>query len=218
MGSILDILAEYGLASAVIVSCLVIIFILLKGKSTTIFSSSGGDPVSIEHQKEMELRTHDFFNNIEFKINIDLPLETFSENKNRNIMYQDLMVYLFLAYHRNMRNFVNTISSSWTTEEWSRHLNNTHYAILQEFNEECIRNGIPEIAVNIFMAWYHPYVTRIYQYISNISKISKVNAISKTNVFLLVLELILATLTADAQRETILNGQLDGLEYKGLVL
>lgn len=216
MFTLMDILAEYGVVSAIIASCVAVTFILLRGKlsSNVQLSSSVKD----EEDCCSNIRNHDFFSNLEFKINIDLPIETFSPHHNRNVMYRDIMIYLFESYLRNMKAFTLNIKSIKKASHWSANLHSTHYDIIEEFKESCIRNGIPEEALDLFLTWYNPHVSRIYQYISIINKIPNTNVYGKTRTFLLVLELILATITADAQRAPKLNGELDGLVYKDLTL
>lgn len=212
MPTLLDILAEYGIFSAVIVTFIIIIVALLRSKV------GGTVPVFEQSDEAISIYTHQFFSNIEFKINIDLPIETFSENANRNVMYQDIMVILFSTYLNYMKDFAKAIKRSWDANDWKNKINDVHYDIIEEFKKECASQGVPEEAIKVFMVWYNPYLNRIYQYINHVAKMPTVSPESKTRVFLLVLELILATVTADAQRQSILNGELNGIEYKGLVL
>lgn len=217
MPTLLDILAEYGVVSAVLVTFLIIIFALLK--SRTFNSSLSYDPdSSSDRRQKVPLYTHQFFSNVEFKINIDLPIETFSEHPSRNIMYQDIMVILFTTYLKNMKAFVKAFNDQWNADDWRYHINKAHYNLIEEFKANCLKAEIPEAAIKLFMTWYNPYLNRTYQYINHVAKMSEVGPDGKTRVFLLVLELILATVTADAQRQSILNGELSGMEYKGLVL
>lgn len=214
----LTIIAEYGMVSAVVIACVTIMFIMLRSRLGTNTASPPPQVASTPDTSHGDLKNHDFFKNIEFKINIDLPMEKFTSDANRNAMYQDLMGHLYSTYHRNMLLFANSVSIGMQAADWNPKLNKTHYTIIQEFTEECMRNSIPEPAIQLFMSWYTPYITRIYHYISSIDRIPDVSIMAKTRMFLLLLELILATLTADAQHAPKLNGELDGLEYKGLTL
>lgn len=218
MPTLLDILAEYGVVSAVLVTFIIIIFALLKSRGSFQDSNIYGTEASNERRRRPPLYTHQFFSNIEFKVNIDLPIESFSEHPSRNVMYQDIMIILFSTYLKNMKMFIKTFNPKWGSDDWKYQINKTHYNLIEEFKSECLRKDIPEIAVKIFMTWYNPYLNRIYQYINHVAKMPEVGPEGKTRVFLLVLELILATVTADAQRQSILNGQLTGMEYKGLPL
>lgn len=212
----LEILTEYGIVSAILVTFVVIIFFLLRaraGDDTVVPYNFGQD-----RKSKKPLYTHPFFSNIEFKINIDLPIETFSEHPNRNVMYQDIMVILFSSYLKYMSGFVKSFNHRWGVDDWKYEINRVHYNIIEEFENECAKSGIPETAIKIFMIWYNTYLNRIYQYINHVAKMPDLTPEGKTRVFLLVLELILATVTADAQRQSILNGELSGMEYNGLTL
>jgi len=217
MQVIAEILAEYGIASTIVVVLVFIVFFLIRN-SSVLQSSKTKETTVTKSKPDLHLQRHEFFTNIEFKINVDLPIEMFSTDQNRNIMFRDMMVYLFSSYHRNMLNCVNSIDEKYTGKQWLEAINKAHYNVIQEFFEECIRNAVPEPALNAFMKWYNPYINRIYQYIVTIASIPDTTAFGKTRIFLLVLELILATLCADAQDAKEINGELEGLEYKGLPL
>lgn len=219
IADLITVLAEYGIASTLTIISLVIIYKAIK---TAYDNSQDREQIASDDRFEgnrVDLSKHEFFNNTEFKINIDLPIESFSEDEARNILYRDIMIFLFTAYHDNMKKFVSNLDEYWTTEEWREKLIQTHYGIIEDFNTLCERNAVPEVAIKLFMEWYTPYIHRVYQYINSVSKLPESNGIiDRTRFFLLVLELIMVTVTADAQRFKKINGQLDGIEYKGITL
>lgn len=217
---LIAILAEYGIVSTLSVISLIIIIKALKKAYDNYNPHSQYMALrDARDRRKVDLSKHDFFDNIEFKVNVDFPIESFSQDPNRNVLYRDIMMNLFSTYHDIMLSFVARVDESWTADEWKNKLVQEHYLLIEEFISRCNREGVPEVAVRLFMEWYTPYIHKIYKYINSVSKLPDTNNIvERTRFFLLVLELILVNVTADAQKFKILNGQLNGIVYKDMTL
>lgn len=200
----MEILSEYGLTATILVSCLAVIAFLLKSKHLSWNpeqnKNKSSDNVQHSDRRAIDLRNHDFFNNIAFKINVDIPIETFSADPHLNSVYRDLLTFLLTTYSKNHIWFVNMLKLDCGVEEWTTQLSTIQYDVMQEFQDVCKRNSIEESKIKLFVAWYSHYTRKIYKYINGIAKIDDLNPVVRTSIFLLVLELILATVVADMQK------------------
>jgi hypothetical protein len=230
--NLLSILAEYGLASTLTIISLSIIFYTIYHKIKSNPSpdkkqdSEGQLYSEVENETKAEtiqrrknnLLKHDFFSNLKFKTEIDLPLETFTELPNRNKLYVDLVILLLTEYRNNLISFIEVMDPYGESSKWATTLHEYHYTILDNFVREAEAAGIPEEAVKIFKSFFGTYAQKIYLYINNIAKLPDTSVIDKTKMILLLLELILVTAVADIKKMKVLNGTLNGMEYDGLII
>lgn len=169
-------------------------------------------------RRKADLQAQDFFSNITFKLNVDIPAEHFSEDPVRSEIHKAILSVLMQAYYDNMLEFVKEVDISWNRMDWSIALNNKNYETIEQFKERAVAQDIPKEAVRLFLVWFTPYIQQIYFYIKKISTMQNKNSVENTNIFLLLLELILMNTLADIQKLTIFNGNLTGMEYKGKII
>jgi len=174
-------------------------------------------PATTEEQKDM-LKHQDFFSNVEFKINVDIPSEDFSKNPVKKCLYKNILLILFEAYHENMLIFIKNLDVNWDKHEWLKELNTVNYKIIEELKSKSTQRGIPKKAIQFFLTWYNPFMQQIYFYMRKISDMDNRNAVDNTNTYLLLLELILMNTLSDIKNIGNFDFELDGLEYKGQII
>ena len=228
ISTILSWIEEYGVESIVVLVVLGAGYILYEQYIKYIFQNKLNKHKSTKKQKEEEiflrrrrkddLKSQEFFSNIEFKLNVDIPSEEFSHDPPRSELLRDFMKNLLSAYHSNMMNFVVHLDIEWDKIEWCQELNDTNYKTIDDFKSKCVEQNIPQEAIKRFLVWYTPYMQQIFFYIRKISSMQNKNSVENTNTFLLLLELILMNALSDITKFSAFNGDLDGLEYKGNVI
>jgi len=216
--NLLAILGEYGLASTVTLAILFVLFWIGKHHIYVKLPNHSSPTPRFECRKN-NLLNHEFFINIEHKINFQLRMDTFSQDPARNILYQDIMVILFSVYRDILLDTIKKLHNDWRITHWSQAMLEFHYLSAEEFEKRCKNEGIPEQAIILFKEWLMPYIITMFKHINNVAAMpEEVDIITRTRFFLLTLELILVSVIADAQRFKKINGKLDGIEYKGLIL
>lgn len=165
-----------------------------------------------------DLKNQEFFSNIEFKLNVDVPSEDFSSDPVSDELLRGFMKSLLSAYHKNMMDFVKEMNVEWNNTEWRMKLNSVNYKAMDDFKASCIEKSFPNEAIKKFLVWYTPYMQQIFFYIRKISMMQNKNAVENTNTFLLLLELILMNAFSDIVKYPSIKNDLDGIEYKGNIV
>lgn len=181
-------------------------------------NSEQDDTIIFTRRRKEDLKDQEFFSNIEFKLNVDIPSEEFPGNEARSALLRDLTKLLFSSYHEHMFKFINDIDTEWSRTEWAKNMNDVNYKAIDHFKAKSMENKIPPEALKRYLVWYTPYMQQIFFYIRKISSMENKNAIENTNTFLLLLELILINALSDVTKATSFNGELDDIEYNGKVI
>lgn len=175
------------------------------------------------HIKELEekkehLQTREFFPNLEFKINVDVPAEDFSVDSVRQCLCKSILITLFECYYSGMTNFIKNVNVTWDRTQWAENLNAVNYRIMENFKAKAAEREIPKIAIREFSSWYSPFRKQLYYYIRKISRMDNHDAIENTNTYLLILELILMNALADMKNSSTFKENFDGIEYNGNII
>lgn len=180
-------------------------------------NNSHNENLFLEERKKA-LHTQEFFPNIQFKINVDIPSEEFSSDEVMRCLYKNIMLSLFESYYDNMSEFVKSLDISWDKNEWANALNTTNYKIIEDFKAICAQREIPKEAVKYFIIWYTPLMQQIYFFVRKIAAMNNKSSVENTNTYLLLLELILMNTLSDVKNFDILDNEFEGLEYKGNII
>lgn len=227
INSLIGILSEYSFSSFLIIVSAISLYLIYytplketikRRTSTTTRTGSGGEYVS-DKDRLIELLSHEFFRNIDLKIGVELPISKYSDAVNRNILIRDMTLILFSIYRSTVYNFCKNLNPSATPEDLLEKLTKLHFDILDEFERECVAEGIPTIASEAYRTWFFETVDIIHRYTANICKPSiDTNAIDRIRTFLFVLQIVLISALNDLQKKPVINGSLNGLKYKELIL
>lgn len=189
------------------------------------YSQSGesAEKIKAEDLEELErrkmiLQAQEFFPNIQFKINVDIPSEEFSPDPTVKCVCKNIMLILFEQYNTYMQNFVKDMDVQWNKNEWATELNNMNYKIIEDFKSKAAQQEIPKEVVKEFVIWYSPYMKQIYFYVRKIAAMNNRSSVENTNTYLLLLELILMNTFSDIKNFCVLISDFKGLEYKGKVI
>jgi len=168
--------------------------------------------------RKKALQSQEFFPNIKFKMNVDIPSEDFSTDEGRRCLYKNIMLALFESYYNNMIEFSRGLDTSWDNNEWANSLNSVNYKIIEDFRANCAQREIPKDVVKYFIIWFTPIMKQIYFYVKKISAMNNKNSIENTNTYFLLLELILMNTLSDIKNFDMADNHLEGLEYKGKII
>ena len=168
------------------------------------------------------LRDHLFFTNARFKLRFDIPtLELLPERPGIQQMYRDLIYLNVESFFYGCKRLIETNDmSSMSGLEWGTIVKKELHNMLKSYEEKAEDFGVPPVAIGLYGNWLHAYCEMLINYIEQLSN-SPVygNSILRTNVFLLVMNLLIVTMIGDLDklaRET--QGQVKGVEYRGSIL
>ena len=228
--SLLEILSEYSLASLLIIISMISLYLIyfkpLKNSFSTNSNSSTfphedryhGHGVSMNRRKS-DLMTHEFFRNMDLKIGVELPLEVYSLQANRNVLLRDITIILFSTYRECVYKFIENLDITQTSDDLSESLTSLHFNILQKFEEKARKEGIPSEATLCYSAWFLDNVKIIHQYTNNICKSSiDTTIVDRVRTFLFVLQIVLINALTDLQNKPCINGSLNGITYNDLII
>jgi len=226
ISSIINWIEQYGPESIGVLAILVGLFVLYEQYVKYFFEKRLKSKNRSQYKEEREhldrrkadLPEQEFFSNILFKLTVEIPSENFSEDAVKSELFRDIMRQLLGSYHSYMIEFVSEIDVEWDRATWNSRLNDKHYKIVENFKVNALESGVPALAIKRFMVWYTPYMQQIFFYVKKVSAMHNKNSIENTRTFLLLLELILMNALTDIVKSPVINGDLDGIEYKGNVI
>lgn len=168
------------------------------------------------------LKDHLFFTNAKFKLRFDIPsLELAPDRPALQRMYRDLIYLNVESYYYGCRRLIETNDmSTLSGTEWGTRVKNELQSMTKAYEEKAEDFGVPTVIVGGYAHWLEPYNTMLVNYVDQLSN-SPVygNSILRTNVFLLVMNLLIVTMIGDLDklaRDT--QDQVQGIEYRGSFL
>lgn len=168
------------------------------------------------------LKDHLFFTNAKFKLRFDIPsLELAPERPAAQRMYRDLIYLNVESYYYGCRRLIETHDmSSMSGIEWGATVKKELQSMIKSYEEKAADFGVPTVVVSGYAKWLDPYTNMLLNYVDQLSN-SPVygNSVLRTNVFLLVMNLLIVTMIGDLDklaRDT--QDQIGGIEYRGSVL
>lgn len=220
METLLKILSEYGLAGFIIILVSTLVF----KNAVNSYKKGLNDFVSVfsaTPSQVSELRYHPFFSSAHHKIVAEIPILELSPNKPvKQQMFRDLLTIYIKSMLDICLEIIELDMTDWSGEKWSNEISRNMNRLITKFQNDATASGIPRAALDKFSKWHYPTLEMLYDYIKLLgtSKLYPDN-ISRTNTFLLMMNLLMVTTLGDAERSLKeLNGEVGGKEYKNMIL
>jgi hypothetical protein len=222
MDLFLTVMSEYSFHSILLIIVGVLLYLLYLKPSLKDKFRIGNDkneaPITDKARIE-QLLSHEFFRNMDLKIGVELPISKYSDHPNRNMLLRDMTIILFTLYRSTMYSFCQKLNPKATSDELLKLLTDIHFEILAEFKHHCKDNEIPELASELYRTWFLENVKLVHHYAGNICKASvDTNTVDRVRTYLFVLQIVLISALNDLQKKPTINGQLNGISYKGLII
>ena len=168
--------------------------------------------------KQDELTQHQFFANLDFKLNTEIPTMVL-DNKQpiRQKLFRKLLVVTLLSLKEIINTIITSDIDSMSPSQWSMFVLSELNQIERSLEEKALKEGIPNILVSKYLVWEKKSALILKDYITDLA-ISELypNNLVRTNTLLFLLNLKLITIVGDAERSLRdLNGELTGLSYNG---
>lgn len=211
MDNILNFIVSYGWGAFVIVCVFFLLYIL-------IFRDKVFQDVFAKDHNEYDIKFHSFFRHTQYRMMVELPSLTICPDKPvKQQIFIDLLQIATKSTYTTCLNLVNTDMSHWDSNRWASEVSIAMANNFKSWYEESTKIGIPQAVISKFMVWCTPTITMVGEYITALADSNIYNNnLTRTNTLLLIMNLLLINIIADAERTLKeLNGDLVGLVYKG---
>jgi hypothetical protein len=213
-----EILKNYGVTGIIVfVLALVAFAIFIKfitGLSFNVPWSKRRNPtLSID----AALSDNIFFTNAKFKLRFDIPsLELIPENPPLEWVYKDLIYVTIESFYYGCKHIIevndmNTLNGM----EWSHAVKGELQRMLKSYEEKAEDFGVPNILLRKYARWVKNYTGMLTTYIDQLAHSSMYgNSVLRTNVFLLIMNLLIVTMIGDLDK----LARTSGLSYRDMPL
>lgn len=211
MDNILNFIVSYGWGAFIIVCIFSLLYIL-------IFKDKIFQEVFSKERSEFDIKFHSFFRHAQYRMMVELPSLVICPDKP---VKQQIFIDLLQIATKNTYNtclaVVNTDMSNWDSNRWASEVSTAMANNFKAWHDESEKMGIPQPVISKFMIWCTPTITMVGEYITALADSNIYNNnLTRTNTLLLIMNLLLINIIADAERTLKdLNGDLEGLVYKG---
>lgn len=215
----LKLLENYGWAAFFIVVTATLLFKYL-GNRISVWNLRDKERITQkENILQDELSSHQFFADLTFKLDSEIPTLTFEGNVTpvRQKLFRNLLSLKLISLEGVVLTIVNTNMEDMTSSQWASFIQGEMQRCEKNMEELAKDDGIPSILISKFMVWQVKTSDLLNSYINDlaISPVYTTN-LARTNTLLYLLDLKLTTIIGDAERSLIeLNGEISGLSYKG---
>lgn len=168
-----------------------------------------------------DLKLHSFFNNAEYRMVAEIPsLEMIPNKPVRQQLFRDLLYIETKIIYDVCMDIVRTDMTEWSEDKWVAELGKKINEIITMFHNKTKDEGIPEIVSIRYSKWHSGSYEMLYGFINSLGDETLYsNNVTRTNTFLLLMNLFLITTIADAERTLKdLNGEISGQIYKNKVI
>lgn len=223
MDTALKLLSEYGLVGFLLMSVIILVcrmlFTQYKGSLSKLASGLTGSGSSSDGV--IDPKYHPFFSAAHSKIAAEIPTLELSPNKPvKQMMFRDILTIYIKTMLDTCMGIVELDMDDWSGDRWSNEVSKHVNRLVTDFHKNATDAGIPDAALFKFSKWHYPTLEMLYEYVNILgnSNIYSTN-IARTNTFLLMMNLLLVTTLADAERSLKeLNGEVGGKMYKNQIL
>jgi hypothetical protein len=133
----------------------------------------------------------------------------------RNKMFREMFGAKAEELYNGMKKFIETPVRN--DEEWYIHLMNTINKAISNYENRWNAMGIKPIVINKFNAWHQKRVALVKEEIETLFRSKQTSLNEKTKTVLCLLEYVMKMSLIDITNAAWqLNGELTGIEYKGL--
>jgi hypothetical protein len=222
---ITEILDQYGWVTLALVLSATLLVRYLLTKWNVWLQRDKENSESKGSEALMELTHNEFFSNSDFFINNEIPMLKFVTPDGGDIpvrqkMYRQILAFYFKSVRDACKSLIEEEVDSFTTSQWSTLVNAKLVRAQEEFEAWCTEDGIPDVAIKKFSLWKSTTEQIMRNYIMSLAfSTVYVNNSARTNTFLYLMNLLMVTTVADAERTLVgMNGELAGLTYKNEAL
>ena len=216
---------DYGLETLAIMLIATVVYLFAKGhvdlyvfKKKRNITNPKKNPENIQQEFDdsvVAILNSEFFRNLKFKISVDIPTATFSNDHTLDMVYTDLMLSLFTSFEKILTEKTSAIKKD---AEWVKVYLDGIYLIIDEYDKEARNRGIPSPIISDFKIWFSPFIYQIYHYVVIIDTNVVGGPVEKIRIFLLALELILVNAMSQLESLEVFGEKYTGVEYRGKVI
>jgi len=218
---IIRIISEFGWVGFLLVVFLIILIKYINKNFDNVFTKNSKSINDISLNNTNDLKYHQFFSNAQYRLMVEIPnLEIDNTRPVRQRIFRDLLYIKIKSFYDGFQAITEIDMSNWSSEQWIFEMNQHIRSILNEYELKCRQRGIPDEVLIKFSRWNCTSMDVLYEYITGLGN-SKIydNNISRTNTLMFIMNLLLVTLIADAERTLKdLNGEISGKLYKNSII
>ena len=218
---LLSLLSDYGWAAIIIAVAGFVLINYLQNRINIWYRRDQERTQSKVDILQEELINHQFFINVAYKLNNEIPLLKLDDKRPiRQKMYRKLLELKFSTLKSVMEDVVHSDLEDITPNQWANLIQNEMLRAETMLEEQALQDGMPPIVINKFLVWHNETRELLNHYVNEfaVSGIYGTNIV-RTNTFLFLLNLKLITLIGDAERTLgKINGELTGKHYNGETL
>jgi len=172
-------------------------------------------------EAQNQLLNHQFFTNLKFKLNNEIPFLTLDNNfPVRQKLFRKLLELKLVSIQEIVEVIIAHDMEKMDASQWATFVISEIHNGDKLLEEYSLKEGIPSIVVSKFMVWQMRTLELLTSYVNDlaISTVYSTNA-ARVNTLLYLLGLQLITVIGDAEKTLgALNGELTGLNYQGEIL
>ena len=198
----IKVLGEHGWA-AVILFIFGGVLIRFLSVQISVWKARSVDQImKLELRRQSELKNHQFFANIHFRLHSEIP--TLTLNKDQPVR-EDLFRTLLTVTLISLKEIIDTVVGSnldGTPSEWATNVNREMQKHDRMIEEKAVQEGIPLILISRYIVWKRNSDEVLNNYVNDlaISEVYVTN-LARTNTLLVGL-----------------NGEISGMTFKGKLI
>ena len=178
------------------------------------------DHTHVTEHSWKQLLGHSFFRSVQKMMNYEIQHIEIKERLRRAI-FRDFLLIIFTVYHDKIRSFVTSGNmDQMSSELFHSKLHSLVTEIIQEYERIAIKEKIPDVVVAKFNKWHRDKTEVMYRFVDDVCEADDwyVSNSVKFYSFLNQMTSILDLTLIDSRKTLIhLNGELDKIEYKGII-
>lgn len=222
---ILMAVSEYGWPSVIILAVLGAFYkigiYLYSSKNKNNNSDDTVEDDDVPFKGERDLKFHSFFNNAEYRMVVEIPsLELMPEKPTKQQMFRDILSIETKTLYEICQDVTKLDMSEWNNERWMTEISKKVNEIIITMRKRIKEEGVPDVVVQKYMKWHNNSFDILHDYIKELGTSNAYQTnISRTNTLFLIMNLMLITTIADAEKTLKdLNGDIAGSSYKNMII
>lgn len=183
-------------------------------------SKGHSDHITVDIETH-DLRFHYLFNNLEYRLVAEIPsLELMPEKPTKQHMFRDILAIETKVIYEVCEEIVKMDMSTWNNERWMAEISKKINEIILTLERKIKEEGVPEIVIKKYLKWHYNSFELLYEYVTRLATDNAYSSnYTRTNTLLLIMNLMLITTIADAEKTLkLLNGDVAGISYKNMII
>lgn len=168
-----------------------------------------------------DLRFHYLFNNLEYRLVAEIPsLELIPEKPTKQQMFRDILSIETKIIYEICEEIVKMDMTTWNNERWLAEISKKINEIIVSLERKIKEEGVPEVVIKKYLKWHYNSFELLYEYVTRLATDNAYSSnYTRTNTLLLIMNLMLITTIADAEKTLkLLNGDIAGGTYKNMII